>query len=181
MTQQEFWMPMYGGENDYEVSTYGKIRSIDRVISKADNTIQTLKGKTLRQNPSSNGYMMVNVKYKGVRTNKTVHSILAETFIVKGKMPKDRCVNHKDGVKSNNNISNIEVVSYAENLKHAHVNGLNNSIGETHYMAKATTNDIAKIREMYKNGVMQKDIAKIYNMKQPAISAIVNYKKRVNG
>lgn len=185
MTKQEYikkesekWLPVYGAEDWYEVSNLGRVRSKDRIIYKSDKTIQTLKGKNLSQSTSSNGYKMVGIRFKNGVRNVTVHKLVAEAFILKSAVPKKMCINHIDGVKSNNKFSNLEVVTYQQNQLHAFKTNLCKNIGENHCNAKFKTSDVEKIRELYNGGNMQKDIAAIYGTSQAVISQIVTRKRR---
>lgn len=77
----------------------------------------------LRLNP--NGYFQVPLNKNGKRKMCSVHILVAKTFL------KQRCktdiVNHKDGNKQNNNLENLEWISYSENNKHSY-NTLNRKI-----------------------------------------------------
>lgn len=73
--------------------------------------------------PVSNGigYLQVNLSHNGIWKKKSVHRLVAETFL--GKQPNME-VNHKDGNKQNNCVENLEWVTHSENIKHAINNGL---------------------------------------------------------
>jgi len=85
-----------------------------------------------------------------------VHRLVAQAFISNIKYGFN--VNHKDGDKSNNNIYNLEVITFSENSKHAYNNKL--SIppppmkGSKHPKTNKLEQDILKIRDFYyKNGL----------------------------
>lgn len=70
---------------------------------------------------------MVGLNGNGKSINVTIHSMVARAFIENYKsegIGKGKCVNHKDGNKLNNNLSNLEVVTIKENIQHAFKNGL---------------------------------------------------------
>lgn len=86
---------------------------------------------------SNAGYYFVNYTSKNGTINRSVHRLVAETYI--GEIPKGYCVNHKDGNKTNNRVSNLEIVTYKENIRHAHATGLRKGApGETNSMSKLT-------------------------------------------
>lgn len=58
------------------------------------------------------------------RVNRTVHLLVAEAFLKDGKYTNELQVNHIDGNKKNNNVSNLELVTGTENVNHAHNNEL---------------------------------------------------------
>lgn len=95
--------------SDYEVSTEGRIK-------------RKSTGTTLVATDDSRGYPAVTVFDHNGQHTKNVHRIVAETFLPNpdGKI----AVNHKDGNKRNNHISNLEWVTNSENMKHAYRTGL---------------------------------------------------------
>lgn len=76
--------------------------------------------KKIRPNLGSNGYFRISL-YPGNKLQ-SLHRLLAETFIPNPK--SRRCVNHIDGNKLNNDLINLEWVTYSENHHHAYRIGL---------------------------------------------------------
>jgi hypothetical protein len=102
--QEEVWKDVPGYEGMYQASSFGRVRS----------PYQRGKGiYTLKPVMSSSGYFTVNIKGK----MPTVHRLVAKAFIPNPEVK--RCVNHKDGIKTNNNLDNLEWVTHKENLHHA--------------------------------------------------------------
>lgn len=98
-----------GYEKNYEIDVDGNIRSLS-------------SNKILKTGISKKGYKIVSLWRDGKGTTKYVHRLVAETFL---PMKKDKkIINHKDGNKLNNNINNLEWVTYSENNKHAYDNKL---------------------------------------------------------
>lgn len=97
------WKKIEGYDDRYYVSSDG------RVIG-ANGLLKPVKGK--------DGYMRVNVAIDGKFRLCLVHRLVAENFIPN---PENKAeVNHIDGDKSNNDISNLEWVTREENIQHAH-------------------------------------------------------------
>lgn len=93
---------------------------------------------------SNKGYKVVSVWIDGKVTKHNLHRIVAETYIPN---PDDKCcVNHKDGNKLNNHISNLEWMTNLENRQHAVKNGLHIH-GINHPNSKFTDADIIEIRK----------------------------------
>jgi len=75
--------------------------------------------KWLKPGLSSSGYLTVCL---GRNNSKGLHELVLETHI--GPRPGEHVCNHKDGDKLNNHVSNLEWVTYSDNLKHAYERGL---------------------------------------------------------
>lgn len=146
----------------YHISNEGKI--YDRYL------------KILKPHLDKDGYVRIRlVTIEGKRQQRFIHRLVAKYFI--GHENFDNLtVNHLDGDKLNNNDWNLEIVTRAENNKHAFKTGLKDNKGEKHGKSHFKNEDIMKIREFFKNGMSQTNIAKIYNSKQARISEIVHYK-----
>ena len=118
------WKPIKNYEGLYEVSSSGEIRSTDRVVATAINHSDSRKisGKLLKQNRKRNGYLTVDLAKNGKVKTTLVHRIVAETFLPEA--PGCKYVNHKDGVKTHNSVSNLEWVTSKRNRQHAVENQL---------------------------------------------------------
>jgi len=80
----------------------------------------------LTQRISTSGYLQLDLRVNGITKCYMVHRLLAEYFIPN---PENKpCINHKDGNKLNNNLSNLEWCTYSENLVHAYENNLRSSV-----------------------------------------------------
>lgn len=110
---EEVWKDINNYEGLYQISSYGKVRSLDR---------GNRKGRVLKLNPTK-GYLGVFLSKYGNSNKFQVHRLVCQMFL---ENPENKCcVNHKDGDKSNNNVLNLEWVTHSENIKHAFDNGLN--------------------------------------------------------
>lgn len=113
---KEIWKDIPGYEGLYQVSNYGRIKSLPRKTKNRFNN-GLIKKLTLR----NNGYFYVNL-YNKEHNNKlfTIHRLVALTFIKNvNNLP---CINHKDGNKQNNNVDNLEWCTYSFNERHAYKN-----------------------------------------------------------
>lgn len=99
------WKDIKDYEGLYQVSDDGRVRRIYK------------NGNTKELKNREGIYYTVSLCKKGIKKSFNVHRLVAETFL---GIPDDKCeVNHKDGNKLNNNLSNLEWVTQHENLLHA--------------------------------------------------------------
>ena len=104
----ELWKDIKSFEGLYQVSTLGRVRSLDKYIDvKIRNVDKVLKrGKILKPAYDKDGYLRVSLCKNGKRTNFYVHRLVAEAFIPNPlNLP---VINHKDEVKDNNYPYNLE-------------------------------------------------------------------------
>lgn len=98
----EIWKAIEGYEGLYEISNYGRVKSLDRI----GHGGRKLKGRILKKAKNKDGYFVVDLDSHGKRKQFRVHRLVATAFIPNpNNYP---CVNHKDENKLNNNVDNLE-------------------------------------------------------------------------
>lgn len=147
-----------------EVSTLGKIKSHRKLI----------KGEICK-----NGYIRIHVSDKGKQYKFLVHRLVAEAFI-ENECNKP-CVNHKDGDKSNNEVSNLEWCTYSENETHSYkVLNKQSPKGEARPNHKLTNTDVLEIRQIYVRGKHNSpntyELARRYKVSPKTIQNVINNK-----
>jgi hypothetical protein len=120
--------------------------------------------KTLSPGTSTSGYLFVVLCADGKKSKKDIHRLVAEVFI---GPPLGLCVNHKDGDKVNNHVSNLEYVTYAENNRHSR-----EVLGNTFKLNRA---DAIAIRAR-KGTAPHSALAKEYGVTRGMITAIMNHR-----
>lgn len=110
---KEIWKDIKGYEGLYQVSNLGRIKRL-RFINKNTNIErERIKNLKLRKD----GYLEVSLYKKGKGKSVQVHRLVAQAFIPN---PTSKLqVNHIDGIKTNNKVSNLEWVSISENAIHS--------------------------------------------------------------
>ncbi|EAO7509457.1 endodeoxyribonuclease [Salmonella enterica] len=157
-----------GYEGKYAVTTDGRVYSHSRV----DDGGKLRKGRWLKANVDGYGYLQVSLYSEGVAKKLKVHRLVAEAFIDNPQSCAQ--VNHIDGIKANNDVSNLEWVTAQKNILHAFSNGLMSANGENNGRAKLTMDQVKEIRDC--KSMTQTGIAKKYGVSTPTISCIVNNK-----
>jgi len=152
------------GYPNYSVSDYGRIRN--------DKT-----GRILKPQKNTCGYLQVDLHKNGVRKSQKVHRLVANAFIPNPE--NKRTVNHIDGIKANNFVSNLEWATQSENSQHGYDFGLiKPKKGIKHGRSKLSEDQVLEIRKLYATGdYYQKDLAKIFGVSQTPISFIINRKQ----
>jgi hypothetical protein len=115
----EIWKEIKGYEGLYQVSNYGRIKSLSHINYLGRLRQECILGSRL----SDRGYHTAVLYNNGKPKSFRVHQLVAKAFI-DNPFNKPH-VNHLDGIKSNNFIDNLEWVTISENQKHAFKNGLN--------------------------------------------------------
>ncbi len=132
----EEWKDVEGWSGLYSVSNLGNIRSEERLIIGRWGK-QYVKSKILKPGIDGHGYLTVNFCINGLHYTKKIHRLVANAFLPNPENKK--CVNHKNGVKTDNHLGNLEWNTHSENSKHSHDIGLQiPSKGESHYKSKLT-------------------------------------------
>lgn len=132
----ETWAPVLGFEGRYSVSDRGRVRRepIQRVMRAKGGRLQ---------------YRRVNLYHGGPKGGRVrcylVHVLVAQAFI--GECPLGLEVNHKDGDRSHCDIRNLEYVTHAQNMQHAHDTGLATpALAERNGRVKLTESQVRALR-----------------------------------
>lgn len=143
------------GFEDYEIFEDGKIYSN--------------KSKKYLKFQMRNGYYSVELCKDGKRYKKDIHRLLGEHFI--DGYFEGAIINHIDGNKLNNDLDNLEWVTFSYNLQHALNTGLRViPSGDDNPNTKLSSTDKLQILDLYEYGFSQYDIAKMYGVSQNTIS-----------
>lgn len=147
----------------YRVSTCGMVEGTSRWGYK----------RILKPSVSRNGYLRVSVRINGKTKNKSVHRLVLKTFSTPIDANKSE-VNHIDGNKRNNKLSNLEWCTRKENSQHALKMGAVPA-GETHALSKLNNDKIIFIKKNYKK-FSYSFLAKKYGVTKSAIGCVVKNK-----
>lgn len=162
---KEIWKDIPEYEGYYQISNLGRIKSL--ISFNGHKFIH--KEKILK--PQKNRYLTVRLaKNKNIKQY-TVHRLVAKVFLLnKENKP---CVNHIDGNKYNNNINNLEWVTYKENTAHAYKNNLITKNSEIKKIS--TMKNIKKAWEKNKKIIYQYDLSGKFIKKYSSLSQASEY------
>lgn len=123
---QEIFVPVKGYEGLYKISNFGTVKSLSRLVtgkSKHGNpNSRILPEKTKQHRLDKYGYPCLMLSKNGKKTHFTVHRLVATAFIPNPE--KKAQINHIDGNKQNNHVSNLEWCTPQENVTHSVITGL---------------------------------------------------------
>lgn len=116
--QQEIWRSIQGFEGLYEASSFGRIRSLDKIVKSGNRFNKNIseaikKGKILKQVDTGLGYLQVCLRKYGKNHSLYVHRLVWEAF--KGPIPEGMQVNHINEIKSDNRLGNLNLVTAVQN------------------------------------------------------------------
>lgn len=126
MTPNEEWRPVVGREGAYEVSSLGRVRSLDRWVERSHGHGMRIKGRVLRK-VLSDGYYRVGL---GQQTYGRIHTLVAEAFL--GPRPDRADVRHLNGDPLDNRATNLAYGTRTENLLDAVAHGAHYWANKTH-------------------------------------------------
>lgn len=154
----EIWKDIPGYEDYYQVSNLGNVKSLR-------------KNKIMSPCIAGRGYNHLFLYKDKKASGFLVHRLVLLAFIGYSNL----VVNHKNGIKTDNRLENLEYCTYSENEQHAYKTGLKTNVGENHSQSKLTENDVLEIRSLCLNGNLnQTEIAKMFNTNRRHVSSIKN-------
>ena len=154
----EEWRPC-ASLSGYEVSSVGRVRN-------------GVAPKAIHYNGR---YLVVIAYFGGVRNVRKVHRLVAGAFIPNPYNKQD--VNHKNGIKTDNRVENLEWATRQENIRHAVATGLAKpAFGENHWSAKLRLEQVKEILDLFNGGWSMKELAERYRVSKETIRHIVRGK-----
>lgn len=140
---KEIWRDIKGFEGFYQISNLGRVKSLGGWCGTAKRK-ERIRSTSL----THDGYVKVRLIHQGKDKTMRVHRLVAEAFIPNPEH-KDT-VNHIDGNKQSNIVSNLEWVNRTEQMIHAYDLGLKVSrVGSSNTNAKLIDEQVREIRKLY--------------------------------
>lgn len=161
----EIWKDIKGYEGKYQISSLGRVKSI---VNK--------KHRILKSFPCKKGYHRLGLANgkRGFKTSYAVHRLVAEAFIPN---PENKLeVNHKDSIRHNNVLENLEWATHSENQQHAYKFANRCHKADNHPQKILNSNIVKEIRALPKRFGMGRELARKYNVSFSCIHNILNYR-----
>jgi hypothetical protein len=111
---EEIWKDVAGYEGLYQVSSYGRVRSIDRIIVARNGVSRFIKGVILNNAPSGMGYIKIMLCNQPMM----VHRLVALSFVKNDNPEINTCINHKNENKADNRAENLEWCTLSYNSRY---------------------------------------------------------------
>lgn len=189
MANFEIFKDIAGYEGKYQVSNFGNIKSL--------NYHRENKEKIMTPKKSKSGYLIIGLRRAGIKKFYLISRLVAKSFLENND--NKQTVNHINGIKTDNNIENLEWATISENTKHAFrtglampltgdKNGMSNKnrsdknkqrfIGENNPCCKIPDHHVFIMHALYKEGKTLSFISKLFNKNAGTVHELINFKKR---
>lgn len=127
----EEWRPVLGWEELYEVSSEGRVRSLDRLKpNPLTGGMSVIRGRVLRGRVNRGGYRQVTLSGNSRMTTRTVHRMVAQSFIPNPK--GHRLVLHGPSGSLDNTVTNLRWGSNSDNMRDKRRDGTDHGLNKTH-------------------------------------------------
>ena len=170
----EIWAPCVGWEGFYEVSSIGRVASVERIVHHPQGALH-IRPRLMRFETTCHGYFRVTFCRNGVRKKLQVHRLVAEAFFELDFNRPD--VNHIDGDRKNNTTLNLEWCTHVENLKNAVDRGMFHGRTNPNNRKKLTPESADRIKSLAQSGVPYKEISDQFDISMGNISHIRHGKR----
>lgn len=171
----EVWKPVLDYAGLYEVSNFGRVKSLARTVmrepgGKYRSPVMNFREKILKPGKYNRyGHLLVVLTKDKKRRSRPVHTLVLEAFT--GRRPKGLEIAHNDGDPQNNHLSNLRWCTRRENARDAMKHGTCRKGSQIHF-AKLHESDIPVIMQMLGDGATCAGIARQYDVTASAISLI---------
>ena len=112
--KEEVWKDIQGYEGYYQISNMGRVKSVKRIVwNNSRGCYVTVPERIMKGRKDKDGYLLAHLSKDGKAKNYKIHRLVAVAFI--GNPNNLPVINHKNEIKSDNRVSNLEWCSYSYN------------------------------------------------------------------
>lgn len=170
LRKDEIWKDIPNYEGFYEVSNLGRVYRLPYVTSEKG---LKREGKIVNVYNNHKGYYQISLFKEGKRISTFVHRLVGMAFIPNPENKPQ--INHKNGIKTDNRVENLEWVTSSENQKHAVDTGLKPRLfGEKNPRATLTNKQVDEIKLLYNSGKKAKEIAELLKLSLEKVRSITS-------
>jgi hypothetical protein len=169
LKQEECWKPVPGYEVTYAVSNLGRVKRLTESCTRR----RYPAGMILKPTCTKNGYSIVRLVSDRKKTF-YVHRLVMAAFV--GECPPGQEVNHINGQRSDNRLSNLEYVTRSENNLHAYqILGRqpHPTTGPKHHEWRVTDEQVRDIRLLHADGLSYAELGRQYGIDWSSVRDIV--------
>lgn len=170
---KEVWKDITGFYGYYQVSNLGNLKSLSRKVKHSSGSLKILKEKISIGALDGKGYLIATLSKTNTSTRELMHRLVAKEFLSNdSNLPQ---VNHKDGIKTNNNVTNLEWCTASYNVQHSFDNKLQiATCGENNHNSKFTQKEVDFIRHISKkHNLTQEFLAEVTGVSSTTIHHIL--------
>lgn len=173
---QEIWKTVLQSCDLYEVSNYGRVRSVSRRVQRYNHQAgrkvwSNVRGRLLKPWKSSpSGHLSVSLSLGGKVYSRRIHQLVLEAFV--GPCPPGLECRHLDDCPTNNRLSNLKWGTHQENMRDKIRLGTILR-GESNGASRLSEKIVAEIRKKRKQGLSQKEIGHEFGVGQSTVSRIL--------
>lgn len=113
----EKWADMVGWEGVYMVSNFGNVKSLTRRVRAKYGKTRVIKERLMKLYINKLGYVLISLNGNGDTEVCTIHRAIAKAFIPNPYNKPE--INHKNGIRHDNRVENLEWATGSENVKHS--------------------------------------------------------------
>ena len=114
---EEIWKDIKGYEGYYQISNYGNVKSLERIVTRKDGIIQVRKERIMSKRFTTDGYVAAKLNVNRMSKSIAVHILVATHFIPNPNNYPE--VNHKDCNRTNNRVDNLEWCTHQQNVEYS--------------------------------------------------------------
>lgn len=147
--ENEIWKDVPCYEGRYQVSNLGRVKSLSRSVLQKNGVVKSVREIIIKTHIRDGYPTMSAICDLGKKRTIDVHRFVALTFLENSE--NKPCVNHKNGIRNDNRVENLEWCTYLENEEHARdVLHKKYARGEKGGSAKLTEKKVLAIRRLYR-------------------------------